>query len=74
MRRLIVTTTVLAMIGTPAVYARSGHSHRHQVHRHSATASATPDNPKKADARPPEKRDPEDTKIDKKIRSICQGC
>jgi hypothetical protein len=72
MRILILASAILAVIGTPSVFARTGH--RHPDHRQSITASSTPINPNKADTRSPEKRDPEDSKIDQRIRSICRGC
>ena len=74
MRSVILTTAVLAMIGASAVDARTGHGRRHQTHHHSTTALSAPVDQNKTDTRTPETRDPEDTKIDKRIRSICQGC
>jgi hypothetical protein len=100
MRKLMITTAVLAMVAASPALARGGHGHGHghQMHRHSQRALSAPANPavppsltpdarltgsaplpsrrpsKKADASSPEKLDPEDAKLDQKIKSICRGC
>jgi hypothetical protein len=100
MRKLIITTAVLAMAAAAPALARhgSGHGHGHHMHRHSQGALSAPANPsvppsltpdahltgsaplpsqrqsKNADASSPEKLDPEDAKLDQKIKSICRGC
>jgi hypothetical protein len=71
MRSVILATAILAMLGTSSALARGKHRHHHQAQHHSTATSSTP---AKANARAPEKRDPEDTKIDRRIRSICRGC
>jgi hypothetical protein len=101
MRKLIITTAILAVVAASPAFARGGHghsSHGHSMHRHSARAPSAPASPtvppsltpdarltgsaplpsgsqlKKADTSSPENRDPEDVKLDQKIRSICRGC
>jgi hypothetical protein len=101
MRKLIITTAILAVAAASPALARGGHghsSHGHSMHRHSARAPSAPANPavppsltpdarltgsaplpadrplKRADTSSPEQRDPEDVKLDQKIRSICRGC
>jgi hypothetical protein len=101
MRKLIVTTALLAMVAASPALARGGHGHSmhgHQMHRHSSRALSAPANPavppsltsdghpagsaplpsrrqlKRAEASSPEQRDPQDVKLDKKIKSICRGC
>ena len=100
MRKLMITTAVLAMVAASPAIARGGHGngHGHHMHRHSQRALSAPANPsvppsltpdarltgsaplpsreqsKKADASSPEQLDPEDAKLDQKIKSICRGC
>jgi hypothetical protein len=101
MRKLILTTALLAMVAASPALARGGHGHSmhgHQMHRHSSRALSAPANPavppsltsdghpagsaplpsrrqlKRAEASSPEQRDPQDVKLDKKIKSICRGC
>jgi hypothetical protein len=104
MRKLMITTAVLAMVAASPAFARGGHGHGHshghghQMHRHAPRALSAPANPavppsltpdarltgsaplpphrpsKKADGSSSEKLDPEDAKVDQKIKSICRGC
>ncbi|HEY0912344.1 MAG TPA: hypothetical protein VGD75_19155 [Bradyrhizobium sp.] len=103
MRKLILTTAVLAVVAASPAVARGGHGHGHslhgrQMHRHVSRALSAPANPAvppslTPDGRPagsaplpsrrqsksgqtssPEKRNPEDVKLDRKIGSICRGC
>ena len=45
MRKLIITTAVLAMVAASPVIARGGHGHGHHMHRHSQRALSAPANP-----------------------------
>jgi len=101
MRKLIITTAILALTAASPALARGGHghsSHGHSAHRHTVRAPSAPADPtvppslapdasltgsaplpsdrqlKKADTSSTEKRDPEDVKLDQKIKSICRGC
>ncbi len=98
MRKLIITTVVLAMVAASPAFARGGHGHGHHMHRHSSRAQSAPANPavppsltsdarltgsaplparrplKEAGASSSEKLNPEDAKIDQKIKCICRGC
>jgi len=78
MRKRIITTVILAVVAASPAFARGGHghsSHGHSMHRHSARAPLPSGRPlKNADNSSTEKRDPEDVKLDQKIRSICRGC
>jgi hypothetical protein len=93
MRRLIVTTTILLLIGTAPLLARGGGMHGHGTGALSAPAnpsvppSLTPDARLTGSAPLPAphphttmtdgtnvKPDPEDTKVDTIVKSICRGC
>jgi hypothetical protein len=75
-RKLILATTILALAGTAPAFARGGHGHRHHHSPHPAVRglSIPADKPKNADTATPEKLDPEDAKLDQRIKSICRGC
>jgi hypothetical protein len=100
MRKLILTTALLAMVAASPALARGGHGHSmhgRQMHHHASRVLSAPANPAvppsltpdarltgsaplpsrqltRAEASSPEQRDPQDVKLDKKIKSICRGC
>ena len=76
MRNLILATTILAIAGTVPAFARGAHGHRHHHSTHPATGelSVPADKAKNADMPTPGKPDPEDAKLDQRIKSICRGC
>jgi hypothetical protein len=85
MRKLILATTVLAMAVVAPCLARGGHGHgHHSLHGHSRHALSAPADPSapsslSSDAHvtntpAPGQVDPEDAKLDQRIKSICRGC
>jgi hypothetical protein len=76
MRNLILAMTILAMAGTAPAFARGvhGHRHHHSMHPSVRGLSVPADKAKNADTPTPEKPDPEDAKLDQRIKSICRGC
>lgn len=76
MRNLILATTILTMAGIAPAFARGGHGHRHHHPMHPAVRglSVPADKAKNADTPGSEKLDPEDAKLDQRIKSICRGC
>jgi hypothetical protein len=76
MRNLILATTILAIAGIASAFARGAHRHHHYHSAHPATRglSVPADKAKSADTPTSEKLDPEDAKLDQRIKSICRGC
>jgi hypothetical protein len=78
MRKLILAATILAISGVAPALARGGHGHRHHhsMHRQATQAPSSPaaDPSKNATMPAPGKQDPEDAKLDQRIKSICRGC
>jgi hypothetical protein len=76
MRKLILATTILAIAGTTPGFARGAHGHRHHhsMHAPERGLSVPADKAKKANTPAAEKSDPEDAKLDQRIKSICRGC